>query len=192
MAINIKIFGEISCLSILISNNDREYTDEVVKESTSMKLSCKLFNDGPWLPQSQGSFERTNWDTEACLLSWSIDKELTNWAIECYSVQYHKNTSLHRTPYKTYFGMDTKISLSTTLVPPKLLKKLITEESIKNTSEKLIPDNQIRSSIPLIIDGETLHTSQLITHHERCHSHYRQLTYFTSQLNTATGFSFRN
>lgn len=75
---------------------------------------------------------------------------------ERYIVASHYKTNT----IQALFGIDPKIGLGSTFIPPELLQKLIAEEDLENSIEQLIADNQTRSPIPPIADDETPLTSE--------------------------------
>ncbi|GFS78158.1 SCAN domain-containing protein 3 [Trichonephila clavipes] len=130
----LKIFLEVGCPRILQSDNGRLFTATVIQKLKNMWPTCKIVNDRPRHPASQGSVERSNQDFEAMLREWLIDNNTKTWALGCYFVQFQKNSSFHRTikrsPYKALFGSEPKIGLQSSHISKELLEKLVTEKDL--------------------------------------------------------------
>ena len=88
----------------------------------------------PRHPQSQGSVERANSDIKDILVAWMSDNNTQDWRVAFKFVQQQKNCThhagIHRTPYKAMFGEDTKVGLTSSNIPPEILKRLQSEDDL--------------------------------------------------------------
>ncbi|XP_047540343.1 KRAB-A domain-containing protein 2-like [Vanessa atalanta] len=135
-----KIFLLFGAPYNLQSDNDVEFTANVIKELVAMWPECKIVHENPRHSQTQGSVERTNQVVENMLRTWMSENNSTNWSVGCFFVQYLKNSSLNqnigKSPYKALFGREPKADLNGSDIPTSRL--LITErdEQLKTFIER--------------------------------------------------------
>ncbi|KAE9521954.1 hypothetical protein AGLY_017646 [Aphis glycines] len=132
----LKIFLEQGAPQLLQSDNGREFTAKIIEELAELWPECKIVHGRPRHPQSQGSVERSNQDVENMLRAWVVDNKSTKWSIGVNFVQWQKNISYHRilgrSPYRTLFGTEPKVGLSSTNLPAEIIQKLSSEEDFEN------------------------------------------------------------
>ena len=119
---------------ILQSDNGREFTASVISELKDLWPDCVVVHGKPRHPQSQGSVERANADIKDMLITWMRENPNQSWTIGLKFVQFAKNNSYHsgikRSPYKALFGVDAKMGLTSTALPPEILSSLQSEDDL--------------------------------------------------------------
>lgn len=135
------IFLTIGAPCILQSDNGREFVNHIICELTSLWPELKLVHGKPRHSQSQGSVERANQDIENMIGCWLKDNKSTNWSEGLRYVQFMKNRAYHsgikQSPYKAMFGIEPRVGLSTTSLPPELINDIQDEDDL----QKLIEDD---------------------------------------------------
>ncbi|CAG8854913.1 7938_t:CDS:2, partial [Gigaspora margarita] len=70
----------------LQSNNEREFTADVINNLTKLWPNLKIIHRKPWRPQTQGSVERANYILKDKLGKWLEDRQSENedlyWTVE--------------------------------------------------------------------------------------------------------------
>ncbi|XP_064086259.1 KRAB-A domain-containing protein 2-like [Macrobrachium nipponense] len=119
---------------ILQSDNEREFSNKLVKEVLMKWPERKMVHGKPRHSQSQGSLERANKDIEASLACWMKDNNFTQWSQGLRFVQWKKNTRFHsgigRTPYEAMYGQKARLGVDATSVPEEVLDSMQTEEQL--------------------------------------------------------------
>ncbi|XP_023220191.1 KRAB-A domain-containing protein 2-like [Centruroides sculpturatus] len=109
------IFTIFDAPSILQSNNDREFANNVIKEMCNMWLELKMVHGKPRHSQNQGSVERCNQDVENMLSSWLETNNTNKWSEGLRFVKVMKNrahrTDINCSPYEVMLGATLKIGL---------------------------------------------------------------------------------
>jgi hypothetical protein len=119
---------------------------------------CSIGHGKPRHPQSQGSVERGNADIKDMLVIWMRENNCKKWNIGLKFVQFDKNNSHHsaginRSPYKSLFGCDAKIGLSSSSLPQEIIRSLETEEDLfqhlesQSESESRITSDKIEKNV---------------------------------------------
>jgi hypothetical protein len=67
---------------ILQSNNRKGFVAKIIGELMTLWPDCKIVNNSPRHPQSQGSVERANADVEKMLGKWMTDHKTKGWSVE--------------------------------------------------------------------------------------------------------------
>lgn len=132
---------------ILHSDNGKEFVNSIIDELKLNWAELKIVHGKPRHSQSQGSVERANQDVEKMLASWMKDNTTTHWAKGLRFVQFMKNRALHsgikQSPYKAMFGIEPRVGLTSTMLPPHLIKQLKDEddlhEIVSQRNEKVNP-----------------------------------------------------
>jgi len=78
-----KIFIDFGAPFILQSDNGREFTAKIIQELARMWPQLKIVHSRSRHPQSQGSVERCNQDTELMLQTWLNDNDTNDWITAC-------------------------------------------------------------------------------------------------------------
>jgi len=85
----LSIFLTFGAPSILQSDNGREFVNCVLNELKQLRPECFIVNGRPKHPQTQGSIERANQDTEHNMLRmWMQDNVSQRWSIGLQIVQW--------------------------------------------------------------------------------------------------------
>lgn len=117
----LKIFLEKGFPNILQSDNERDFTAELVKELVSLWPACKILH-GPLR-----LVDRSNQDVEQMLRNWMDENKTLNWSIGCYFVQWQKNSSynslIEKSSYNAMFNSDPKISLRSTNISTNVFQE---------------------------------------------------------------------
>ncbi len=90
------IFLHFGALSILQSDNGREFTATIIKEVVSMWPECKLINGRPRHPESQGSIERSNDVFKTKLFAWMSEQKSKKWSVGIKFVMFVFNLQMKR------------------------------------------------------------------------------------------------
>ncbi|XP_023212590.1 KRAB-A domain-containing protein 2-like, partial [Centruroides sculpturatus] len=133
------IFLTIGAPCILQSDNEREFVNRIICEMTSLWPELKLVHGKPRHSQSQGSVERANQDVENMISCWLKDNHSTKWSEGLRYVQFVKNRAYHsgikQLPYKAMFGVKPRVGLSTTSLPPEIIKDIQDEDDVQKLIE---------------------------------------------------------
>jgi len=129
------IFLLLGAPAILQSDNGSEFTAKVIEELKSLWPTLAMVHGKPRHPQSQGSVERANGDVKNMLLAWMSDNSTQDWPVGLKFVQQNKNCSFHAgikmSPYKAMFGVEPRIGLASTALPPEIIHQLQTEDDLR-------------------------------------------------------------
>lgn len=135
-----EIFLTFGAPCILHSDNGREFANCVINEFKSLWPELKIVHGKPRHSQSQGSVEKANQDVENMSASWISDNKTVKWSEGLPFVQFMKNRAYHtgirQTPYKAMFGIEPRVGLTTSSLPPDLISSLEREEDL----EKVVND----------------------------------------------------
>ncbi|XP_068235771.1 KRAB-A domain-containing protein 2-like [Palaemon carinicauda] len=126
------IFLTFGAPVIRVQDNGREFVNVVVSELSTLWPELKLVTGRPRDPQSQGAVERLNGVIQDKLKIWMYENQSSRWTIGVHFVQWQINISEHETiktsPFKVMFGMEPKVGLASTVIPPNMLGNIRTEE----------------------------------------------------------------
>ena len=129
------IFLLFGAPAILQRDNGSEFTAQVIKELKELWPQLIMVHGKPRHPQSQGSVERANGDIKDMLVAWMCDNNTQDWSVGLKFVQQQKNCAHHaginQTPYKAMFGEDPKVGLTSSSLPPEILKTLQSEDDLQ-------------------------------------------------------------
>nr|XP_049705316.1 SCAN domain-containing protein 3-like [Helicoverpa armigera] len=104
-----KIFLTFGAPTILQVDNRHDFAEKLKEEITSVWPECRIVHKNTL---AKGN----NREVEELLHSWMLQTNSTRWSVGCFIVQFETNDSNHRalgkTPYKSLFGCDPKVSLS--------------------------------------------------------------------------------
>ena len=129
------IFLLFGAPAILQSDNGSEFTAQVITELKELWPQLIMVHGKPRHPQSQGSVERANGDIKDMLVAWMCDNNTQDWSVGLKFVQQQKNCAHHaginQTPYKAMFGEDPKVGLTSSSLPPEILKTLQSEDDLR-------------------------------------------------------------
>ena len=127
------IFLLFGAPAILQSNNETEFTANVICELKEFWPAIRMVHGKPRYPQSQGSVERANGDIMDMLVAWLTDNESQDWVAGIKFVQFQKNSSHHagirRSPYSALFGNEARVGLTSSL-PREILDNLESEQDL--------------------------------------------------------------
>ena len=126
------IFLMLGAPHILQSDNGSEFTASVITELKLLWPDLLLVHGKPRHPQSQGSVERLNADVKDTLIAWLGENKSVDWPVGLKFVQFRKNCSFHsgiqQSPYKALFGVNPRIGLRSTALPPEVLERMVSED----------------------------------------------------------------
>ena len=129
------IFLLFGAPAILQSDNGSEFTAQVITELKELWPQLIMVHGKPRHPQSQSSVERANGDIKDMLVAWMCDNNTQDWSVGLKFVQQQKNCAHHaginQTPYKAMFGEDPKVGLTSSSLPPEILKTLQSEDDLR-------------------------------------------------------------
>ena len=129
------IFLLFGAPAILQSDNGSEFTAQVITELKELWPQLIMVHGKPRHPQSQGSVERANGDIKDMLVAWMCDNNTQDWSVGLKFVQQQMNCAHHaginQTPYKAMFGEDPKVGLTSSSLPPEILKTLQSEDDLR-------------------------------------------------------------
>ncbi|XP_015369695.1 PREDICTED: KRAB-A domain-containing protein 2-like [Diuraphis noxia] len=136
----IDIFTLIGALSILQSDNGREFSNNIVSNLKDMWPELKIVHGKPRHSQSQGGVERANQDVENMLTTWMQTEKNSHWSQGLRFIQLMKNRALHSgikmSPYEALFGCKVKVGLSTSNLPKEVVNNLENVEQLLEIFEK--------------------------------------------------------
>ncbi|XP_068233567.1 KRAB-A domain-containing protein 2-like [Palaemon carinicauda] len=119
---------------ILQSDNDSEFTAQIITELRSLLPELSIIHGKPRHLQSQGSVERANGDIKDMLVAWMADNNSTDWATGIKFVQFSKNSAYHagikRSPYAAMFGVNALVGLTSTSLPQEIISCLQSEQDL--------------------------------------------------------------
>lgn len=105
-----------------------------IRELREFQPELMLGHGKPRHPQSQGSFERGNSDTNDMWTAWMTDNQTTRLSVGPRFVQFMKNrahnAAVKRSPYQVMFGVEPRAGLNSTSVPNDLVDLLQTEDDV--------------------------------------------------------------
>jgi hypothetical protein len=126
---------------ILQSVNGREFMATVIVEVMALWLDVVIVHGWPRHPQSQGSVERANQDTEAVLGNWMSDNKTKNWVLGLNFVQLAKNTRNHggvdNCPYTLQYGQRSRHGCAALPIDKALLSTLHTEDDLMDVLQSI-------------------------------------------------------
>ncbi|XP_068221741.1 KRAB-A domain-containing protein 2-like [Palaemon carinicauda] len=126
------IFFTFGAPVILHSNNGREFVIAVISELSTLWPELKLVTGRTSDPQSQGAVERLNGVIQDKLKIWIHENKSSRWSVGVHFVQWQINISEHETiktsPFKVMLGIEPKVGLASTVIPPNMLGNIRTEE----------------------------------------------------------------
>ena len=112
------------------------------------------------------------------LIAWLQDNSTTDWSFCIKFVQFSKNSAhcaaIKRSPYEALFGGRTKVGLTSTSLPPKVIERIQSEEdrlaTFSSDAESVSPDDEqesmvddVMSTLLLLSIEETLPSPPLLT-----------------------------
>ena len=104
----------------------------VISELSTLWPELKLVTGRPRHPQSQGAVERLNGVIQDKLEIWMHENKSSKWSVGVHFVQWQINISEHETiktsPFRVMFGIEPKVGLASTVIPPNMLVNIRTEE----------------------------------------------------------------
>ncbi len=80
---------------ILQSDNGKGFVAKIIGELMTLWPDCKIVNNSPRHPQTQGSVERANADVEKMLGKWMTDHKTKGWSVEIHCVPHQKKNRYH-------------------------------------------------------------------------------------------------
>ncbi|XP_043284072.1 KRAB-A domain-containing protein 2-like isoform X2 [Venturia canescens] len=125
------IFLTIGAPCIVQSDIGKEFVNEIICELNRLWPELKIIPGKAC--QSQGPLERAK-NIKTMLSSWLSDNHTTRWSEGLRHVQFMKNRAFHpsikQSPYKAMFSTEPRVGLSSTLLPPELIKEIQNEEDL--------------------------------------------------------------
>ncbi|XP_043284073.1 KRAB-A domain-containing protein 2-like isoform X3 [Venturia canescens] len=116
---------------IVQSDIGKEFVNEIICELNRLWPELKIIPGKAC--QSQGPLERAK-NIKTMLSSWLSDNHTTRWSEGLRHVQFMKNRAFHpsikQSPYKAMFSTEPRVGLSSTLLPPELIKEIQNEEDL--------------------------------------------------------------
>ena len=89
------IFLTFGAPAILQSDNDREFSNQVLFEMYAMWKDVKIVHGKPRHSQIQGSVERANQDIQNMVTAWMNDNNTNKWSEGLPFFQFARNTTCH-------------------------------------------------------------------------------------------------
>ena len=144
------IFLIFGAPAILQSDNGSEFTAQVITELKELWPQLIMVHGKSRHPQSQDSVEGANSDIKDILVAWMSDNNSQDWTVGLKFVQQKKNSAHHaginRTPYKAMFGEDPKVGLTSSSLPPEILKAGILSKKYSRNQFDLCPQQLLNDS----------------------------------------------
>ncbi|XP_068229732.1 KRAB-A domain-containing protein 2-like [Palaemon carinicauda] len=126
------IFFTFGAPVILHTDNGRVFVNAVISELSTLWPELILVTGRQRHPQSQGAVERLNGVIQDKLKIWMYKNKSSRWSVGVHFVQWQINISEHETiktsPFKVMFGIEPKVGLASTVIPPNMLGNIRTEE----------------------------------------------------------------
>ena len=140
------IFSTIGVLSILQSDNGREFVDPVITELSAMWDGLEIVHGKLRHSQSQGSVERANRDIKDMLTTWLQSNSTTHWGDGLRFIQVMKNRAYQEGMkcwlYKAMFGQPMKVGLKTSNLPDDVTDDIFGEEELEKINSGQDGDEQ--------------------------------------------------
>ena len=144
------IFLIFGAPAILQSDNGSEFTAQVITELKELWPQLIMVHGKPRHPQSQVSVEKANSDIKDILVAWMSDNNTQDWTVGLKFVQQQKNSAhpagINRTPYNAMFGEDPKVGLTSSSLPPEILKAGILSKMYSRNQFDLCPQRLLNDS----------------------------------------------
>ncbi|XP_025830882.1 SCAN domain-containing protein 3-like [Agrilus planipennis] len=133
----------------LQSDNDREFSNKIIKNMTELWPGMKLVHGKPRHSQSQGFVERLNQDVREMLVSWMADNRPKNWSEGLRFIQSKKNRALHvgikMSPYEAMFGSPQIARLADSPLTENVYSNIETEEELEELLKNINNNNELQS-----------------------------------------------
>ncbi|GFX28185.1 KRAB-A domain-containing protein 2 [Trichonephila clavipes] len=144
------IFLTFGAPSILQSDNDREFSNQVISEICAMWKNVKIVHVKPFHGETQGSVECANQNIQNLLTAWMNDNDTNKWSEGLPFVQFAKNTKyleeIHQSPYEAMLDVKAKRGIASSFSPCEQIENIETEEQLEETVNTSETEEQLKET----------------------------------------------
>lgn len=137
----IDIFTLLGAPSVLLSDNGREFVDQIISKLVDIWPNFKIVHGKTRRNETEEKVRSVNQDIEDMLIAWMTDHNSSRWAYGLKFVQLLSNSEIRsdmkKSSYEAMFGCPLQHGLATSGIPTDVLSNIESEEDLEEVIREI-------------------------------------------------------